>query len=335
MDLENKLAPLVGEIESQLRAFLFGLDFGHSAELRRMIAYHMGWEGGGSGRGKRLRPLITLLCAGACGGDAARAMPAALGIEFLHNFTLVHDDIQDRSTTRHGRPTLWTRWGMAQAINAGDELFSIAQLALLGLSKTCGDEIAVRAAREANRACLELIQGQTLDLAFETDDEIALETYLAMIRGKTAALIAFGAAVGGLVAGADDETVSQLAEYGQNLGMAFQIQDDYLGIWGEPALTGKSTASDLLARKKTLPVLYGLRECEGFRQQWEISDPTPQQIAAMAGMLQACGADDYVKTQAAGYTHRAFEALAALFPDGNEDAAALQALTEGLLHRQV
>jgi geranylgeranyl diphosphate synthase type I len=129
--------------------------------------------------------------------------------------------------------------------------------------------------------------------------------------------------------------VAKLAEYGQNLGMAFQIQDDYLGIWGEPALTGKSAASDLLARKKTLPVLYGLRECEGFRQQWEISDPTPQQIAAMAGMLQACGAGDYVKTQAAGYTHQAFEALAALFPDGNEDAAALQALTEGLLHRQV
>ena len=334
MALEAALARLVPEIEDRLRAFLDDLDFGQAGALKDMLVYHMGWGADDrGGRGKRVRPVLTLLCAGALGADYSAALPAALGIEYLHNFTLIHDDVQDQSPLRHGRSTLWTRWGVAQAVNAGDALFSIAQLAMLGLGETCGEDVAARAAREMNRVCLHLTQGQYLDLAFEADHEIDLATYMAMIRGKTAALIAFSSAMGGIAAGADEETVLRLSAYGESLGMAFQIQDDALGIWGDPQVTGKSAASDLLARKKSLPVLYGLQDSEVFRALWHLEDPTADQIGAMAAALEACGARRYVHEQAEGYTRRAFDHLAHLFPQQNEDATALAALTGRLLNR--
>jgi geranylgeranyl diphosphate synthase, type I len=335
MTLEAKLAGLVPEIEASLQACMGSLDFGHSPGLREMLTYHLGWAEGAGGSGKRLRPVITLLCAGACGGAYAVAMPAAVGVELLHNFTLIHDDIEDRSPLRHGRATLWTRWGVAQAVNAGDALFSIAQLALLGLAETCGEAVAARAARELNQMCLRLTRGQYLDIAFEEDETVELETYLAMIAGKTAALIAFAAAVGGLAAGADEATVSGLAAYGESLGMAFQIQDDALGIWGDPDLTGKSAASDILARKKSLPALFGLRESAEFRALWRMADPDQTQVTEMADLLANCGAREYVTAQAARYTRRAFAHLERVFPEKNEDAEVLAALTKRLLHREL
>lgn len=136
-----------------------------------MLRYHLGWEDDSSAKaskGKRLRPLIILLTTGAFGDYPSKAMPAAVAVELLHNFTLIHDDIEDQSPMRHGRPTLWHKYGTAQAINAGDALFSIAQLSMLDLAKTCNQYVVWDAARGFNAMCLHLTQGQYLDISFET-----------------------------------------------------------------------------------------------------------------------------------------------------------------------
>lgn len=332
MNLDENLTLLVGEIEKNLQGFFADLMFGASDELGRMLSYHMGWVDGRSG--KRLRPVLTLLCAGACGGDYRTAMPAAMAIEFLHNFTLIHDDIEDCSAMRHGRPTLWKIWGIAQAINAGDALYSIAQSALLGLADTCDAKTAIRAAQEFNQMCLRLTRGQYLDMAFETRDEVSLEDYLGMIRRKTAALISYSTWVGGLSVCADETSLVLLREFGENLGLAFQIQDDELGIWGDPKVTGKSAASDLLERKKTLPILFGLQKSAEFRTLWKTVNPTPDVIKQMAKALEDCGARIFVREQAEFFTGEAFNRLDVLINSPNAYSRALIALSETLLERR-
>lgn len=334
MHLSRLQSQLLPQIEQNLQAVLAAQDFGPSEGLRQMISDHMGWGETGGGRGKRIRPLLTLLCAGAFGTPIKQAMPGAVAIELLHNFTLIHDDIEDQSPLRHGRPTLWSNWGTAQAINAGDALFSIAQIAILNLSTTHGAHTAHQAALAFNQVCLHLTQGQHLDIALETQSATDVETYLAMIRGKTAALIALSAWMGGLSAGRDESTLQTLSAFGESLGMAFQIQDDDLGVWGDPAVTGKSAASDLQTRKKTLPVLYGLAHCSDFREMWGNENLPSAKIEAMAELLRECGAQDEVRSKAKHYTKQAFSSLEILFPHKNDHAAALFELTQGLLERK-
>lgn len=333
--LQNQILP---QIETRLIAFIESQTFGRSRALKNMLREHMGWgeqdEGDETRRGKRIRPLLMLLCACAFNVDIEDAMPAALAVELLHNFTLIHDDIQDQSPLRHGRPTLWRQYGTAQAINAGDALFAIAQMAILELVHTRNERLVAQAALKLNQVCLQLTRGQYLDIAFETDDEIEIETYLDMIRGKTAALIAFSASLGGMVARQHPDMLDLLSNYGESLGMAFQIQDDYLGVWGDPAVTGKSTASDLLAKKKSLPVLYGLQHCPEFHEAWRGELGGIKTVDQLAEMLRECGAEDYVKEQSEIYTKRAFETLNVLFLGKNEYSQALFQLTEKLLHRQ-
>jgi len=334
MHLANLQNQLVPQIEEHLQTFLEAQDFGRTKDLKQMLFEHMGWGTKGAGRGKRIRPLLTLLCTGAFGAPVEKALPGAAAIELLHNFTLIHDDIEDQSPIRHGRPTLWTTWGTAQAINAGDALFSIAQMAVLDVSETHDAHTACRAALEFNQVCLHLTRGQHLDIALENQPSTKIDTYLAMIRGKTAALIAHAAWMGGLAAGQDPGTLESLSEFGESLGMAFQIQDDDLGVWGDPAVTGKSAASDLLARKKTLPVLYGLSHCPEFKEMWENEVLTPNGIVAMAEHLRRCGAQVETRAKAEYYTKQAFTALDTLFPQKNNSANALFELAQGLLERK-
>ncbi|MDF1519595.1 MAG: polyprenyl synthetase family protein [Brevefilum sp.] len=328
--LQKQLLP---EIENRLKYFLQSLNFGQSLRLYEMISYHMGWEDEGGSHGKRIRPFLSLLCAGALNGSIQNTMPGAVAIEYLHNFTLIHDDIEDNSPIRHGRPTLWQKWGLAQAVNAGDALFSIAQLSILSLNETCDEVTALKASKAFNHTCLHLTRGQYLDIAFESSQDIDVSTYFDMIGGKTAALIGFSTYLGGLTAHVGERQLELLEAFGSSLGMAFQIQDDYLGIWGDPHKTGKSAATDLLTRKKSLPILFGLKHSKDFKNIWNKEKISAENVDTFAKMLVACGAQDFIQAKAQQYTEKAFKALHELFPTENEYIKALNELTETLLNR--
>ncbi|UCC65268.1 MAG: polyprenyl synthetase family protein, partial [Anaerolineae bacterium] len=231
-----------------------------------MMHYHLGWADealapiAGSG-GKRLRPLLCLLVSEAAGGPMEQAMPAAVAVELVHNFSLVHDDIQDNSATRRGRPTVWQVWGIPQAINVGDGMFALTQLALVKLAdQGLPPDCVLEAMRAFDAACVALTEGQFLDISFEQRADVTPDEYLQMIRGKTAALISAACRLGALIAGAPPQTVGHYARFGEYLGLAFQIQDDWLGVWGEEAVTGKPTGDDIRECKKNYPVVYALEQ---------------------------------------------------------------------------
>ncbi len=239
--------------------------------LYRLIRYHLGWEeadgrpGPGAG-GKALRPALCLLAAEAAGGNLHACLPAAAAIELIHNFSLVHDDIEDGDRTRHGRRTVWDIWGVPQAINAGDGLWALAGRAFLRcVERGIPVDVTLRAYGLLNESCLTIIEGQAMDLAFEGRSFGAGDTapvdeheYLEMIARKTGALIAGALAVGAMLGSGDQATADGFWRLGQHLGRVFQIQDDVLGIWGEEQLTGKSNSSDIRRRKQSYPVVYTL-----------------------------------------------------------------------------
>lgn len=326
---------LLTALEDELRRQVAQLDEAHTAVFHEMLTYHLGWSGDGAGpqaQGKRLRPLLLLLTVSACGGDWHQALPLAAAVELLHNFSLVHDDIQDRSPLRRGRATLWAKWGIAQAINAGDALFILAQRALLDLSAQTPPQTVVRLAQIFQDACLDLTRGQFLDLSYETSTEITLEDYWRMIAGKTAALLSACTWMGALLVGIDDETAQSYREFGHYLGLAFQVQDDYLGIWGEEALTGKSTASDLVSGKKSLPVVYGLLQDGPFAARWRQGNITPEEAPLLAEQLIREGAQAFTRTAADQMTDLALQSLRRADPQG-EAGEEIYRLTRALLQR--
>jgi geranylgeranyl diphosphate synthase, type I len=225
----------------------------------RMSGYHMGWldETGRlartQGAGKLVRPSLCLWACEACGGSVDEAMPAATALEWLHNFTLIHDDIQDNDVARHGRPTLWTIWGAAQGINAGDALHALAFRALS--TAHVDPQRGIRAVHALSRATLEVVEGQCLDLSMEGSVQVPLRGYVRMVRAKTGALLGASLEMGALMAGAPDRTVRRFRRAGYTLGLAFQMRDDWLGTWGDSELTGKSSAGDVHRRKASLPMV--------------------------------------------------------------------------------
>jgi geranylgeranyl diphosphate synthase type I len=266
-----------------------------------LVRYHFGWrdrEGNAiAGRsGKLLRPALCLLCCEAAGGDVDSAVPAAVAIELLHNFTLIHDDVEDASAQRHGRDTVWRVWGDAQAINAGDGLFALAHLTLLGLGEVGRPaEQVIAAARLLGEATVRLCEGQQLDLQFEGAATIARDDYLRMIEGKTASLLSASCAIGALLGGATDKAVDAFAEYGRRLGLAFQVRDDLLAIWGDPAKTGKSFGDDIRAGKRSYPIVLALERASGdderaLRSMLGRPTLTDQDVAAVSRLLERHGA---------------------------------------------
>jgi geranylgeranyl diphosphate synthase type I len=252
----------LSELETELRAAVPA--DGPVSLLYRMMRYHLGWEDRDGNpteapAGKRLRPLLCLLVCEGYGSDFRRALPAAAAVELLHNFTLIHDDVQDRSQERRHRPTVWRLWGDAQAINAGDAMHAITRGTILNLAERGVPLPSVLAAAAIlDRTCLRICEGQTLDVDFERQAKVERATYMAMIERKTAALIGCCMELGALVAGASAEQQACMRELGVTIGLAYQVQDDVLGIWGDPAVTGKPAADDIRDRKKTLPIIHAL-----------------------------------------------------------------------------
>ena len=312
------------------------------ARFYAMQQYQLGWRGeqlepADVDPGKLLRPQLTLLACHAVGGDPQQALPLAAGIQLIHDFSLIHDDIEDNSDTRRGRPTVWKLWGLAQGINAGDGLFVVAHLALHRLSAAgVPAEIALEVLRRFDQTILTICEGQFLDLSFEGDLRISEADYLDMISRKTAALAAAAAGLGAIVGGADVATAQALFDFGQNLGLAFQVQDDVLGIWGDPAVTGKPAAADLYRRKLSLPVIHALRtaaQSETLARLYSQDAISDTDVAQMLEILAEAGARGYTEGVAARYHQQALAALEAA--NGNDAALAeLCALAERLVGRQ-
>ena len=306
-----------------------GLSALHPALFNTMLNYHLGFANADGTptqvySGKRIRPVLTLLSCEACDGDIDDALPAAAAIELLHNFSLIHDDIEDRDELRRGRPTVWKLWGIAQAINAGDAMFSMAHLAIERLRER--DVPATRilhALRAFDETAVALTVGQHLDLSFETRSDVSVNEYMTMIQGKTGALIKTACSIGAIVAGAPAERSSALGSFGAWLGIAFQLQDDVLGIWGDPERTGKQD-SDLLNRKKTLPVLYAAEKNQRVHDLYFGHRAlTDQDIVTLKQLIEDCNGRTYTQQAAAEAFARSLDAL---------DAAHLSGRAGQILH---
>lgn len=303
-----------------------------------MMQYHMGWVDENFvpvtvHGGKRIRPLLTMLSCQASGGDWKSAIPAAAAVEILHNFSLVHDDIEDVSSTRRGRKTMWKIWGEAQAINSGDAMFSLAHLALARLAEfDVPSETVVRALRRFDETCLLLTEGQYNDMDFETREEVSVAEYIEMITGKTAVLLSLCAELGALISAQDEDTITHYALFGRNLGLAFQVIDDILGIWGDESRTGKSAATDIVTKKKTLPVLFGLEQSPDLRYLYRNADADETFVRDVVTQLDDLGAREYASQRAATYSVAARQHLQDANPTGEAGEALLQ-LADMLLQR--
>jgi geranylgeranyl diphosphate synthase type I len=299
--------------------------------LWEMASYAMGWTGEGAGpetTGKRIRPLLCLLVCGGSGADWRAALPPACAVELIHSFSLIHDDIQDGDATRRGRPTVWKRHGSPQAINVGDSIFTLSFSALSESEST----YTAKWLRILSDTCLRLTYGQYLDLTYEDAHGITLAEYQEMIDGKTAALVEAACRLGAVSAGAPVEKEKAFADFGRSLGLAFQIQDDYLGVWGNPNVTGKPNASDLLARKKSLPILFGIEHSKEFRRLLT-GEITLAVLPALLAELEACGAREHVLSTSREWVDRAFDSLRAARPQG-DFGPQLESIARALLGRQ-
>lgn len=312
--------------------------------LYGVLRYHLGYanenfEATRSDQGKRIRPLICLLACQAAGGEPEQALPVAAAIEMIHNFTLVHDDIQDRSDLRRHRPTVWSLWDTAQAINAGDALFAAAHMMLLR-SRDLGlpAETILELSEALHQTTLRIVEGQVLDLGFETRPDVSADEYLAMIGGKSAAIIGYACFAGATVAGASPETVEHLAEFGRATGIAFQIRDDLIGVWAPAEETGKPAADDIRRRKKSLPVLLlhdslSDRDWEAVSEIYRQEEIAPEQVAQILDLMERYEIQPLVQQRVQHWHDVAVAHLEAAIPDRNARADLFQ-LTEALVDRR-
>ena len=293
----------------------------HGSRVYDVLRYAMGWSDVHGNpetapAGKALRPALCLFACEAMGGPMDRALPAAVSLELMHNFSIIHDDIQDRDETRHHRPTVWKAWGEAEALDAGNTLRVKADLALHKLTAAGVPAAnAVEAGAILNEVLLEMVQGQYLDVSFEDRRDVRLREYFRMISMKTGALIRASLTLGAVLGAGEPQTVLAFTEFGRSLGAAFQISDDALGIWGDEATTGKPVGSDIRRKKKTLPVVFAMAKSRAAARErmlaiYEQETVSDADVAAVLEIMEELGTREYAQSLAKQRRDEALEALA-------------------------
>ncbi len=328
--LENEIQELLNE-RAQPKA------------LYNIMRYHLGWLNEDLHpidhyKGKRFRPILCLLVYYSLSGVFEKALPAAASIELIHNFSLIHDDIEDQDEERRHRPTVWKLWGVAQAINAGDGMHVFANLATLRLKKrNVTDAKIVEVLHILNETVMTLCEGQFMDISYEDRTDVKSKDYLKMIYCKTGALIESAAEVGAVLATEDRTVINLFKDFGRDLGMAFQIRDDIIGTWGDPENTGKPKGSDIENRKKTLPVIYAFEnsakdERKILEEIYNKDRLDSGDVDFVISLMDEKGAYKYAVKKASNYEKSALNKLGELSLQ-NEAEEKLLTLTEFLIRR--
>jgi geranylgeranyl diphosphate synthase type I len=286
-------AQLLADTEEEILRLVTDRD-PSTAGVYEMCRYHLGLDGDGGRAGKRMRPLLGLLAYASIAGDYRPALPRAAAVELGHNFSLVHDDIEDGDIERRHRPALWTVHGIPQAINTGDTLFTLSRIALHRLTDLgFSDAKVLRLMRLYDETCLRLCEGQYIDIwTSEHDETMSVELYFDMIGRKTASLISASIEAGALLATDDETVIARYRDFGWALGLAFQLNDDLLGIWGAEQATGKEPTD--LARLEAL---------------YQDPEPSPEDVAEAMAILERTGAREYTRDAARCYRDEAIAAL--------------------------
>lgn len=308
-----------GYVQDALRS---NLDL-HGLAVYDLLRYYMGWadEDGApiaAMTGKAVRPTLCLFGCEAVGGSVNLAIPAAVALEFIHNFSLVHDDIQDEDETRHNRKTLWAIWGKPKALVAGNVLRVVADIALHALEREgLEPKRSLTAVGLLTESYLEMIEGQYLDLSYEGRPDISMDDYLRMISRKTGALLRCSLNLGAAVGTDDQETIAAIRECGRALGYVFQIRDDVLGVWGEEEITGKPVGADIRRKKNSYPVVYTMEAAADADKDYISSiylkpELDEEDVDSALAIMERVGVRERAQTEAARWADSAMQSIAAL-----------------------
>ena len=278
--------------------------------------------------GKRVRPQLAMIASKLFGGKEEEVLPAALALEVFHNFTLVHDDLMDRAKVRRARPTVHVQWNENTAILAGDQMMIEAYKLITEVPE---DKLP-KVLRLFNKMATEICEGQQYDVDFENKEDVSIEDYLKMIRLKTSVLLATALQIGAYIAGAEQQQQEALYQFGINVGLAFQIQDDILDVWGEPDTFGKAVGGDISCNKKTFVYLEAMRilgekheEEKRALQAWysQVLDDNTEKIAAVKGLFEQFNVRSACETVVENYTQKALQIL-----NGLPQNAAIEQLSQ-------
>ena len=352
--LQRYQSEILASLQSTIKRALVSSDLQETSDLAPFygqMQYHLGWVDTNfspvSGNaGKLLRPTLLLLAYEATGehnqddvtdenasSHLSRALPAAAAIELTHNFTLIHDDIEDGDRERRHRSTLWNVWGIPQAINTGDGMFALARYALWDVVDAGVDPfVAVQLGAVLDKACLVLAEGQYLDISFENQADISVTMYVDMIGRKTAALMGCATEMGAMLGTRDAETIFRFRSFGHAIGTAFQVRDDMLGVWASTEELGKTPAGDIYRRKKSLPILHALEFSKTadqrlLRQVYSQKTPvTSSQVEDVLAVFERTQTREYCSTYLIEQCRKADEALADI--PRNSNAIAERAISD-------